>query len=513
MKDMIYEKVRAYIMEHGMLAGGDRVVAGVSGGADSVCLLLMLYRLSEEIPFQLQVVHVDHGLRAEAREEAEYVRELCRERGIAFHLKETEVRTYAAERHLSEEEAGREVRYHAFQEVLESSDWKKEIDGRHRIATAHHINDRAETILFHLFRGTGLTGMAGIRPVREPVIRPLLCLQRSEIEEWLSGQKISYCMDASNETDCYTRNRIRRHILPYAEQEVCRGAALHLCEAGDRILEAEQFIRKQAGRVLAESRIGEAGAYREQLLLDGERLGREDSFLIRQVLLLGLEELEAGRRDVTAAHLYQLEELLHRPGNRKLDLPGGWEAVREYHRLILRKKTGEAGPEELPEVAVPVPGRILLPGFGWAEVSLLERDRIGKDWESLRTHMTNYGMFCEKSYTKWFDYDRITKSLVFRRRQQGDYFSLDEKGSRKSVKSYMIDQKIPREERDRQYLLAEGAHILWMPGGRGSRFYHVGAQTERILEIAVIPDGKEDRRQESRDLQKYKKEEPEWQRK
>ena len=164
-----------------MLQPGDRVVAGVSGGADSVCLLFLLLEWRREFPLDIAVVHVNHGIRPEAGEDARYVEKLCGEHRIPFFLTEADVRQRSILEKCSEEEAGRRTRYEAFDKAAE--EW-----GATKIAVAHNSNDRSETQLFHLFRGTGLAGACGIRPVQGEIIRPLLFLERKEIEQWLQEQ-------------------------------------------------------------------------------------------------------------------------------------------------------------------------------------------------------------------------------------------------------------------------------------------------------------------------------------
>ena len=209
-KYQIEEKVFSYIREHHMLKPGDRVVAGISGGADSVCLLFVLLEWAKVCPLELAVVHVNHGIRKEAGEDAAYVKSLCEAHCLPFYLLEKDVRERAEQEKCSEEEAGRKTRYEAFEAVA------KEI-GADYIAVAHNSNDRSETMLFHLFRGSGIKGLGSIQPVRDNIIRPILCLERKEIEAYLEDRGITYCQDATNATDDYTRNRIRHHILPYAE--------------------------------------------------------------------------------------------------------------------------------------------------------------------------------------------------------------------------------------------------------------------------------------------------------
>lgn len=192
------KKVTDYVKKYQMISPHDTITAGISGGADSVCLLFMLLEIQKQIPFTLRVVHVNHKVRKEAGQDAEFVRKLCGKFQIPFYLVERNIRELAEEWGCSEEEAGRKVRYQAFNEVQGEDAGK--------IAVAHNSNDRAETMLFHLFRGTGLSGAAGIRPVNGRIIRPLLGVTREEIEKWLSDKGIAYCMDRTNEQDMMLRN-------------------------------------------------------------------------------------------------------------------------------------------------------------------------------------------------------------------------------------------------------------------------------------------------------------------
>ena len=173
----------SYLERHQMIRPHDHVVLGVSGGADSVCLLFLLLEYAGKVPLELSVVHVDHGIRPDAAQDAAYVEKLCGERNLPFYLVRADVKGYAEREKCSEEDAGRRLRYEAFCRTAEET-------GADRIAVAHNCNDRAETMLFHLFRGSGLKGLCGIRPVRREIIRPLLCLEREEIEAYLTERRI-----------------------------------------------------------------------------------------------------------------------------------------------------------------------------------------------------------------------------------------------------------------------------------------------------------------------------------
>ena len=193
------EKVRAFMEQYHMVTAGERVLLGLSGGADSVCLFHLLRELQEPLGFSLLAVHVNHNLRgAEAGRDAAFAENLCREYDVPFYLYSCPVEKIAKEKHLSTEEAGRAARQEVFAACAKEQ-------GAVKIALAHHQDDVAETMLHHLARGTSLAGLASLRPVRGNVIRPLLCVGRKEIRQELESRKCSWCEDSTNAEDAYTR--------------------------------------------------------------------------------------------------------------------------------------------------------------------------------------------------------------------------------------------------------------------------------------------------------------------
>lgn len=487
MNHSIFEKVKEYIGKYHMIAPGDTVAAGVSGGADSVCLLLMLYALAEEMDFSLIAVHVNHGIRPEAAADAAYVEKLCRERGIPFELAKKNVKEYARREHLSDEEAGREVRYHVFEEVLQKYGGGvcgMDADGCGKIAVAHNANDRAETMLFHLFRGTGLTGAGGIRPIRGNIIRPLLCLGREEIEEFLREKETLFCIDRTNLEDTYTRNRIRNHILPFAEKEICHGAVMHMCQTADFLLEADEYIRRQAEKVCKNCVVG---ADEEKIVLDIKKLRKEELLIRKQVLLRCMEMLAAGRKDITSVHVEELEKLLGKQGSKQLSMPYGLKARKEYERLMLYREDGRShadGQVFLKEIAVKLPetlgdmAKLDIPGLGIVEFTVFSKEKAYEIFDK-------FEIISGKTYTKWLDYDKITKSLMFRTRKTGDYLTINKSLSKKKLKKYMIEEKIPKAERENLYVLADGSHIIWVPGCRISEYYKITEETRYILKVRL----------------------------
>ena len=470
----IYGEVKAYIGKYRMISEGDVVLAGVSGGADSVCMLFILQKLRKEVPFRLMVMHVHHGIREDAQKDADHVEGLCRKWEIPFFLKKVDMAGYAKENGLSPEEAGRALRYQAFEEALTGEEACK-------IAVAHNQNDRAETMLFHLFRGSGLRGLGSIRPVREKIIRPLLCLCREEIEAYLFEEKLAFCTDSTNGEDFYTRNKIRHHILSYAEEHICSNAAAHIGDAAEILAETEDFVRKQT--VLAYDRCMLFGEEND-VALDLTVFRKEDPFLQKGILLQYMERMTPYRKDITKEHIDALMQLTQKDGSREIFLPYGLCAYKEYDRLLLKrteKKKAicmkkEFREEEYLPVTVMVPGEITVPGLGSVSFQYVSKEELFYKKEQ---------NIPKKTYTKWFDYDKITTVLVFRTRKTGDYLTIDSALRKKTVKEYMINEKIPKMQRERIYLLADGPHILWIPGYRISQYYKVNENTKRILQVQL----------------------------
>ncbi|MDE6518342.1 MAG: tRNA lysidine(34) synthetase TilS, partial [Acetatifactor sp.] len=305
MNEQYYEleqRVMAYCGAHRLFTPGDGVVLGVSGGADSVCLLFALHRLRQELGIELYVVHVNHGIRPDAAGDASYVEELCRRLEVPFVLVEEDVQVLARRLGCSTEEAGRLVRYEAF-------DRERERRQAQKIAVAHNAGDRAETMLLNLFRGSGLTGLGSIRPVRGRIVRPLLGLQRREIEAYLEQRRISCCQDSTNDTDAYTRNRIRRHILPYAEREICSGATAHLCRSADIFMEIEDYMEEQIRQTdrLCVTREGSRGKNAtSRLSIGSAAFGNLHPAIQKGLLLSVLKELSPAHKDMGAGQVEQV---------------------------------------------------------------------------------------------------------------------------------------------------------------------------------------------------------------
>lgn len=469
------KRIEKFIQKYHMLTCGDRVIAGVSGGADSVCLFLMLLELREKIGFDLIAVHVHHGLRGEAADQdQQFVEALCEQHRIPLEIFRVNLESIAKKRKQSLEEAGRMVRREAFDSVCKKY-------GGNKIALAHHQNDNAETLLWNLSRGTGLDGLGGIRPVNGKFIRPLLCMNRKEIEEYLAKRKQSYCIDETNAGTDYTRNKLRHLVLPILEEQVNSAAVRHMNETMEQIWELQEYMQEQV-----------EAAYQECVQEHSEKACwiqiQQNSFetfpelIKKMVIRKGMEQVGGKKRDLSHKHVDVMMELMNKQVGRTLDLPYEMHAKRNYEGIRLEKRrTYLSGEEKKAEIMQECMSELNIPGETiLADRNLKLRCKILEKPKNL-----SIKDIPQKIYTKWFDYDIIKSSLYIRTRQAGDNIVIDEKGHQKKLKSWFVDEKIPKEVRDSQLLLAENNDILWVLGHRMSQAYQVKQSTKWILQIEV----------------------------
>ncbi len=459
-------KVKKYMEKHHMVRALDQVVVGLSGGADSVCLLFLLQRLSKEMDFSLEAVHINHNLRKEASAEAEFVKDLCQKWEIPCKITEVHAREYAASKHLCLEEAARALRYQVFEQYKGA-----------KIALAHHENDQAETVLFHLFRGSGIRGLGGMRPVRDCYIRPLLCVGKEEILAFMEENRLEFVTDESNFDTAYARNKIRQDMLPAAEREICEGSAAHIAQSAELIREAVDFLDelvKEECRLVVKRD-------NNWYCIDKKQLEGMHPYLKSAVVYEMLARACGKRRDLSRAHVESILGLLKGQSGRRIVLPYGLWAELDQHRLRIGKP-----PAREKAVIAEIP--LNLPG----ETKIEEAIEGAFSVKTVRCRIFPYkkeASISNKTYTKWFDYDKINSCPTVRSRHGGDYFYFDG-AHRKKLKDYFVDEKVPVGMRDQILVIADGSHIIWIPGFRISAYYKVTEDTKQILEVTIL-GGKE----------------------
>lgn len=449
---MLYE-VESFVEQYHMIEQGDIVIAGVSGGADSVCLLLVLAELQKKLPFAIEVVHIEHGIRGvESVADADFVRSLCDSMQVPFRQFSYAVPEYAKQNGMSEEEAGRSLRYQTFAKAAEGRAHVK-------IAVAHNQNDVAETMLLNLVRGSSTKGLAAIPPVRGNIIRPLLQVSRAQIEAYLTEKHQTYRTDATNLSTDYARNKVRHQVLPVLTQINVK-ALLHMEQTAGDVREMEAYFEQKTLQAIAQY----VTMPENRVLLSDKVIEELEPILLRRLLHYCICQCAGSSKDISRVHIEAVEVLLHAQVGKVVILPYGLRARRDYEGICVEKVYCEM--DAVPEVVQTTP----LEQNTDFSIRIIEKTE--KELE-----------FPKKKYTKWIDYDKIKNSLFVRARQSGDYLILDEKGSSKKLKQYFVNEKIPQENRNQIPLVADGSHIVWVVGYRISAFYKVSHNTKRILEI------------------------------
>lgn len=238
-KDLV-DKVIDTIKKHNLIESGDKLVLGVSGGPDSICMLDILIKIKEkeQNSFDFVVAHVNHMIRIEAKEDEEYVKNFCMQKNIEFYSKSIDVKKIANNNKISTEEAGRNARYTFFDEIL------KKVKGN-KIAIAHNKNDKVETIIMNELRGCGISGLRGIEIIRDKYIRPLIECERKEIEKYCNENNLQPRIDKTNFENIYTRNKIRNIVIPYIQQEFNPNIIETMNRLSEVVSEQEEYIQKQ----------------------------------------------------------------------------------------------------------------------------------------------------------------------------------------------------------------------------------------------------------------------------
>ena len=297
------EKVLKTIEQFNLIESGDRIVIGVSGGPDSMCLLNILKDIMEDkninLSFNICVAHINHKIRKEADEETRYVKEYCEKNNIPIYIKEAEVIKIAEEEKIGLEEAGRNVRYNFFEEVLKKTNSNK-------IAIAHNLNDRAETVLMNLIRGSGPLGLKGIEAKRNKYIRPLIQINRKQIEEYCEKEKLDPKFDKSNKDNTYTRNKIRNQLIPYLQREFNPNIIEAITKLSEIIEDEQNYLEKIVNNIYTNLLVEEC---EKEIILNLKEFNKQDVVIKRKLILYTINKLLKTTKNIEKIHIEDIIKL------------------------------------------------------------------------------------------------------------------------------------------------------------------------------------------------------------
>ena len=309
---MLINKVKDTIVDKNLIKENDVVVIGVSGGPDSICLLDILIKLKSEINFNICVAHINHGIRKEAKDDAEYVKNFCKIHNIPFYLKEENVINISKVNKIGLEEAGRKVRYEFFEEIL------KKVNGT-KIATAHTASDNAETILMNLMRGTGISGLKGIRAVRDnKYIRPLIDCTRNEIEEYCKNKNLNPRYDKTNDENEYIRNKIRNILIPLIEKEFNPNIILSLKRLSDIVYTENEYLDSIIDKIYEEILISKE---KKEIVLDLKKFNNQPLALQNRIIIYTVTELFGSAQGIEKIHVNDIIKLCNNNIGNKYLIP------------------------------------------------------------------------------------------------------------------------------------------------------------------------------------------------
>jgi tRNA(Ile)-lysidine synthase len=454
----IFQKIKETIKKHSMLSGEENVLVALSGGPDSVLLLHVLNNLKEELKLNLHALYIDHGLRPEETPlEIEFCRKLCETLSIPFITKSVDVKSFAKEKTMNKQAAARELRYRVFEETAFETKVNK-------IALGHTADDQAETLLMRLLRGSGPIGLSGIPPVRGMFIRPLIEIQRQEIDRYLKEEKIDFIVDSSNLRRDYLRNKIRLSLIPMMK-EVNPNIIETLSRTAAIFREEERHFDIIVVKTLMRLISRKSDSRIELFLVPLEAM---DKVILRRVLRRAIDETK-GLRGIGFIHVEDIIELIRngRTGDR-LYLPKDIRVIKDYSTLIFTTEPSV----KLDTFILEVPG----------EIHLQDAEALIKA-SILESQSTTHGESEIKDAVAFFDAERLSFPLIVRSRKRGDFFYPLGFGKKKKLQDFFVDEKVPRDERDRVPLIVSGEDIIWVAGYRQDDRFKVADDTKKVLKL------------------------------
>lgn len=455
------DKVINYIRDNNLIKEQDKVLVALSGGPDSVCLLHILYKLKKVLNIELGAIHINHMLRGEDSDNDEkYIGQLCDKLGINYYVKRIDIEYISKNTNVSLEVAGRNERYKAFEEIRSSN-------GYNKVAVAHNSNDQAETILMRMMRGTGLEGLTGIKAKREDgVIRPILCLNRREIEIYCEENKLNPRIDASNYERVYSRNKVRLDILPYMKENFNKDIIDTLNRMALILQKDNEFIEEYSKRCY--------NIYckncSNKLEVSKKLFENEMESIITRVIIMAFKEISKCYQNFEMKHIYEIVNLSRKGTGKMVNLTNNIICENLYGDIIFRIDNNNEK-NRYSEIVLDknnIFNKIIFDNYIVSFEVISNKNKVE---------------FSKNNLIKLFDYDNIEKEIIIRHRKDGDRITpLGMNGSKK-LKDIFINLKVPREKRDNIPILCFDDKISWIVGYKTSQESRITHDTKNILKI------------------------------
>lgn len=459
MSDLV-DKFFAFNAKHQLVRPNDRVLVAVSGGVDSVVLLHLMSKMAETLALELQVIHVNHGLRgAQADRDQEFVAQLAARLGLPFIVRKVNVRRFLAQRHISEETAARWLRYRCFQ-------WALKKTNAAALALGHQADDQVETVIDHFLRGSGVSGLRGMPVRRGKYIRPLLFASRQEIETYAQTYSLDYQVDSTNLMTRYRRNRIRHRLIPLLQSEFNPSIGTTVLRTAKIMGETEAYLNEQARLALDACLIQQKI---DKIILDIDAFLNYFIVIQKYMLFQMLDRVGISRSTLTSTIIDRMLKLIRaKASGRTVRLVGTWQLALASGQIVLHRSTVVEYDFE-----IQLNTNYVLPNSGlrfWAEV--IAASQLPQQWSA--DHRIEF-----------VDYDRLSGQLRLRNIRAGDRFRPLNFCGEKKISDFLIDLKVPRHERREIPLLVCDEGIVWLIGYRIDDRFKITKDTQRVLKLQI----------------------------
>lgn len=461
-------KIHETITKENLIKENDNILIALSGGPDSVFLFHVLRILKDSLSFSLYASHINHMYRGiDADNDENFVVDLCKQYGIKLFIKRKNAAEYAKELKLTEEEAGRKLRYDFFNENL------KEL-GNGKIALAHNLNDQSETVLQRIIRGTGIDGLSAMTYQSQNIIRPILNIEKKHILNYLEKNEYKYCKDYTNELPIYGRNKVRLNLIPYLEENYNPNIQDILFRMS-QIMQKDSLIIEKYINNLFDKIVKEKSENR--LVIDAELLNTLDSNEIGRLIRRAVKEIKGSTINLEHKHIdYAVLFIKSNKTGKSIDLTDDIKINISYNNIILTKYVEKnydfeynINAEEF--INISNNGiKIFIKEIGKSIIlNLINRENI---------HDLKLNEF-------YVDYSKIKGNIKIRNRKKSDFMIPFGMNGKKKLKDIFIDNKIPLEDRDKQIILEDDEKIIWLENYRISNQCRTDYNTKKILTISL----------------------------
>lgn len=454
--DSLLHSLREFIHHHRLIERNEKIIVAVSGGIDSIVLLDTLAELRQELDFELAIAHFNHKLRGEESNLDEtFVRSVAKERELVCYIERANTQSVAEAKRSSLQETARDLRYGFFKNLRESM-------GFHKVATAHHADDNAETMLFNLIRGAGVHGLSGIPAMNQEtsVFRPLLFASRDQITRYAKARHLEYREDSSNAKDDYTRNFLRHNVIPQLRENINPNLTATLLRTSEVFGLLEEYLQHEAAKLATNVIVRRSADY---VIIDAKQFQAAERFLQEHLLLHTAREFAHLEFDFSTVKT--MLSISHGETGAWCSLTKDILFTRNRDELIFQRTKSVA----------PYLHRI-------------ETDKTyefdGFCFTSAHVHTT---VFSDNPCVEYVDADAVRQQLILRSWNEGDWFMPLGMKEKKKLSDFFIDEKIPLFEKQRVPILVSDGDIVWVCGKRLDDRFKISSKTTHFLKLEYSP--------------------------